>query len=121
MFASCVALGTVGSVCLEEASCGVIGVAAIFFFVFSFAYGWGPIAWVYCSEMFPTKYRAKANGLTTMANWIGNFLVSVHPDMASVGRDGSGIIPSLCVSSHPSSQPHGPHEALLSRRHKRCA
>uniref|UniRef100_A0A7S3ETE0 Major facilitator superfamily (MFS) profile domain-containing protein n=1 Tax=Haptolina ericina TaxID=156174 RepID=A0A7S3ETE0_9EUKA len=39
--------------------------------------GWGPIAWVYCSEMYPTRFRAKANGLTTMANWLGNFFIGL--------------------------------------------
>jgi hypothetical protein len=42
----------------------------------------GPTAWVYVSEIFPLKYRAKANGLCAATNcesfllkadWIGAF------------------------------------------------
>jgi len=50
-------------------------VAMVFFFVVNAAYGWGPVPWVYCAEIYPLKYRARCNGVTTMSNWIGNFFI----------------------------------------------
>ena len=37
MSCSCLALGIVGSTCIESVSCGLVGVSSIFFFVFNFA------------------------------------------------------------------------------------
>jgi sugar porter (SP) family MFS transporter len=39
-------------------------------FIIGFAYSWGPVVWVVCAEFFPLRSRGKANGLTTMSNWI---------------------------------------------------
>jgi len=54
---------------------------SICFFIFNFGYGWGPVVWTYCAEMFPTKYRTKATGLTTDANWIGNIFIAMIPPL----------------------------------------
>ncbi|CAE8595525.1 unnamed protein product [Polarella glacialis] len=56
-------------------------VGSVFFFVANFAYGFGPIVWVYCAEIFPMKYRARAVGLCTMANWVGNLLIAQFTPM----------------------------------------
>lgn len=59
---------------------GAIGYVVVFFicfFVFNFAYSWGPIAWVVTSEIFPLQIRGTAVSITTAANWIGNFLVAM--------------------------------------------
>jgi SP family arabinose:H+ symporter-like MFS transporter len=37
--------------------------------------GFGTLAWVVLSEMFPTRIRAKAMSLCSIVFWIGNFLV----------------------------------------------
>jgi len=58
----------------------VIAISA-FFFVFNFAFGFGPIVWVYCAEIFPLRYRARCIGVTTVANWIGNFLIAQFTPM----------------------------------------
>ena len=29
-----------------------------------------PVAWIYCSEVFPLKYRAKGVGLSAATNWM---------------------------------------------------
>lgn len=92
MFISCVLLASVGGACFETTAdakpmdgqqCGdwakytVAG--SVFFFIFNFAYGWGPVVWVYCAEIFPLKYKTKAVGLTTDANWVGNFFIGFAP------------------------------------------
>jgi MFS family permease len=45
-------------------------IACTYLFVATFAPTWGPTAWVYVSEIFPLKYRAKANGLCAATNCI---------------------------------------------------
>ncbi|CAF1304379.1 unnamed protein product [Adineta ricciae] len=48
----------------------------VYVFVASFAYSWGPTAWVYCTEIFPLSMRSKGTSLTTAANWLTNCIVS---------------------------------------------
>lgn len=86
MMCSCLLMGTLGEVFIHrnaegalESSSPVVSstlVGCVFFFVVSFACTWGPIVWVYCSEMFPLKYRSRCIGVTTATNWIGNFLIA---------------------------------------------
>merc|ERR1712224_676267 len=45
-------------------------------FVINFAYSWGPMVWVYCAEIFPLRSRARCVGVTTTANWVGNFFIA---------------------------------------------
>lgn len=59
----------------------VLAFAAIF--IIGFAYSWGPVIWVVCSEMFPFHARGKATGLTTMTNWLCTTLVGALFPMAS--------------------------------------
>ncbi|KAH0474409.1 MAG: hypothetical protein KVP17_001819 [Porospora cf. gigantea B] len=40
------------------------------FYVFAFAWGWGPIMWIYCGEIFPTSHRSKGCFLTAAGHWI---------------------------------------------------
>lgn len=73
--------GCVGDACMAGATvtnvfAAYLIVACIFVFIFSFAYGWGPIAWVYCAEIFPLEYRSFAMGLTTCSCWLGNYVVA---------------------------------------------
>jgi Sugar (and other) transporter len=42
---------------------------SIYVFLFCFASTWGPIAWVYQSEILPIRLRAKGTGAATMSNW----------------------------------------------------
>jgi len=45
-------------------------------FIACFASTWGPTVWVYCAEIFPLRHRARCVGVSTMTNWIGNFLIA---------------------------------------------
>jgi len=80
MVIACVAVGSLGLLMPIEGSAVPAlqpAIAAmVFFFVVNAAYGWGPVPWVYCAEIYPLKYRARCSGITAMANWIGNFLVA---------------------------------------------
>lgn len=37
---------------------------------------WAPIAWIYASEVFPLKYRARGVGLAAAGNWIFNLALA---------------------------------------------
>lgn len=51
--------------------------AAVFLFVFNsfFAIGWLGMTWLYPAECTPLSIRAQANGISTSANWLFNFMV----------------------------------------------
>mmetsp|Transcript_25156 Transcript_25156/g.63817 ORF Transcript_25156/g.63817 Transcript_25156/m.63817 type:complete len:489 (-) Transcript_25156:48-1514(-) len=86
MACSCVVMGTIGVFCvyrnpdgtLETPPVGVSAIlsATVFFFVMNFACTWGPVAWIYCAEMFPLEHRSRCVGITTTANWVGNYLIA---------------------------------------------
>lgn len=41
-------------------------------YIFTGIYGltWAPTAWIYASEVFPLKHRAKGVGLAAATNWV---------------------------------------------------
>jgi MFS family permease len=49
-------------------SLAVIALAYIFVGIYGLA--WAPGAWIYASEIFPLKYRAKGVGLAAAGNWM---------------------------------------------------
>lgn len=54
------------------------GIALIIFaalFILGFATTWGPQVWTLISELYPSRYRAKAMALATASNWIWNFCI----------------------------------------------
>ncbi|RCH85742.1 hypothetical protein CU097_004500 [Rhizopus azygosporus] len=52
-------------------------IVMIYFFVAGFAYSWGPVGWVYPAEIYPLSIRAKGTSITTAANWLMNFVISL--------------------------------------------
>ncbi|KAN0060267.1 hypothetical protein ACQY0O_007596 [Thecaphora frezii] len=52
-------------------------VSAVFLFLFNtfFAIGWLGMTWLYPAEITPLSIRAAANGVSTSANWLFNFMV----------------------------------------------
>ncbi|CDS04048.1 hypothetical protein LRAMOSA07003 [Lichtheimia ramosa] len=66
---------------------GWVAVVFVYFFIANFAYSWGPIGWVYASEIFPLRARAKAMSISTSANWMCNFIVGLitPPMIANIG------------------------------------
>ncbi|KAG9680355.1 general substrate transporter, partial [Aureobasidium melanogenum] len=62
-----------------EASTEVTGaaskavIACSYLFVASYAPTWGPVSWIYPSEIFPNRVRGKATALATSSNWAFNF------------------------------------------------
>ncbi|KAJ1664583.1 hypothetical protein IW140_005017 [Coemansia sp. RSA 1813] len=52
-------------------------IVMVYLFVISFAMSWGPIGWIYPSEIFPMHIRSKANSITTASNWLFNFVIGL--------------------------------------------
>ncbi|KAJ1722408.1 hypothetical protein LPJ53_003167 [Coemansia erecta] len=52
-------------------------IVMMYLFVISFAMTWGPIGWIYPSEIFPMRIRSKANSITTASNWLFNFIIGL--------------------------------------------
>ncbi|MFC0447116.1 sugar porter family MFS transporter [Rhodococcus jostii] len=66
---------------------GAVALIGANLFVIFFAATWGPVMWVMLGEMFPNNMRAYALGISTAANWIANFTVTLSfpPLTRSVG------------------------------------
>ena len=54
-----------------------IAVGSLTLYIASFAVSMGPIAWLIIAEIFPLKIRGRAMSLTTMCNWLFNFIVAM--------------------------------------------
>ena len=68
-------------------------------FIVGFAYSWGPVVWVLCSEMFPLRHRGKATGLTTSTNWIATTLVgAIFPAASTASLSGCFVFFSIMIS-----------------------
>lgn len=53
-----------------------VAVASILIYSAAFMFSWGPICWVYMSELFPNTIRSQATAIAVAAQWIFNFIVS---------------------------------------------
>merc|ERR1711972_810260 len=73
--------GDEGAWVVSNGTAGWVIAISAFFFVANFAFGFGPIVWVYCAEIFPLRYRARSLGITTVANWTGNFIIAQFTPM----------------------------------------
>lgn len=57
-------------------SLSAIALGSMMLYVGCFAFSLGPIVWLLISEIFPLQARGLGMSISTLANWIGNFLVS---------------------------------------------
>ena len=65
-------------------------------FIASFAFSQGAVIWVYLSEVFPTRVRAKGQSLGSLTHWVMNALISgTFPSMAKA----SGSAPFVFFSA----------------------
>ena len=53
-----------------------VPVASIMIYSACFMFSWGPICWVYISEIFPNTIRSQATAIAVAFQWIFNFIVS---------------------------------------------
>ena len=58
--------------------------AMLYVYVAFYSMGWGPLPWVYCSDIFPTRTRHYGLSLASSSQWLWNFVVSfVTPRMVA--------------------------------------
>ena len=77
----CICLCTVAGIVLStDPTADPIAARAIAIFIslfiVSFAYSYGPIAWLYPAEIFPKEFRTKGVSLSTSVGWLTNFAVN---------------------------------------------
>ncbi|KAJ3055036.1 hypothetical protein HK097_011672 [Rhizophlyctis rosea] len=53
-----------------------LAIVAVFVFEIFFASTWGPVVWVYQSEIYPLRLRSKATGLATISNWANGAIIA---------------------------------------------
>jgi MFS transporter, SP family, galactose:H+ symporter len=77
-----------------------IALASMMVYVGCFAFSLGPIVWLLISEIFPLPVRGLGMSISTLANWVGNFLVSQFflTMIERLGETGTfSIYAALCV------------------------
>ncbi|KAF9461704.1 general substrate transporter [Collybia nuda] len=58
--------------------------AMLYIYVCFYSMGWGPLPWVYVSDIFPTRTRHYGLAFASASQWLWNFVVTkVTPDMVS--------------------------------------
>jgi MFS transporter, SP family, galactose:H+ symporter len=57
-------------------SLAAIALVSMMVYVGCFAFSLGPILWLLIAEIFPLPVRGLGMSISTLANWVGNFLVS---------------------------------------------
>ena len=50
--------------------------AMLYIYVAFYSMGWGPLPWVYVSDIFPTRTRHYGLALASASQWLWNFVVS---------------------------------------------
>ncbi|HYL27963.1 MAG TPA: sugar porter family MFS transporter [Candidatus Nitrosotalea sp.] len=81
-------------------SLATIALVSMMLYVGCFAFSLGPIVWLLISEIFPLPVRGLGMSLSTLANWVGNFLVSQFflTMLERLGRPVTfGIYAVLCI------------------------
>jgi SP family myo-inositol transporter-like MFS transporter 13 len=63
--------------CENTAGWSWFALAALVFYVASYALGLGNVPWLIQSELFPLALRGRAGGVATSVNWLGNLIISV--------------------------------------------
>ncbi|KAG8624341.1 hypothetical protein KVT40_007408 [Elsinoe batatas] len=82
MFVCFMIFASVGHFSLDQVTpqntptAGTVMIVFAALFIFGYAATWGPIIWCITGEIYPSRYRAKAMGLSTASNWTWNFLIS---------------------------------------------
>jgi sugar porter (SP) family MFS transporter len=68
-------------------------VASVFLFVFSFAWTWGPVPWVYQAEVFPLRVRVKGSAVGTVSNFLNNWIIGfVGPSLMKHWGNGTFLL-----------------------------
>ncbi|KAH9468969.1 hypothetical protein Pst134EA_009493 [Puccinia striiformis f. sp. tritici] len=76
----------------QHQSAGWAGVGFLLLYMVVFGLSWGPIPWAMPSEIFPSSLRAKGVAVSTMSNWINNFIIGfITPPLIEKTHEGAFI------------------------------
>lgn len=71
---------------------GWAGVGFLLFYMVVFGVSWGPVPWAMPAEIFPSSLRAKGVAVSTMSNWINNFIIGlITPPLIEKTHEGAFI------------------------------
>ncbi|MBI9058331.1 MAG: sugar porter family MFS transporter [Labilibaculum sp.] len=85
-------LGMVAKTLFEGSTGNILVVVYLVGFIAFFAFSQGAVIWVFISEIFPNKVRAKGQALGSFTHWIMAAIVSwMFPAIAESGVNGGGI------------------------------
>lgn len=78
---------------------GYVALVCIFLFAAFFQFGWGPVCWIYVSEIPTARLRSLNVAFGAATQWLFNFVVArAVPNMlATVGANGYGWVPFLLI------------------------
>ncbi|OJJ60004.1 hypothetical protein ASPSYDRAFT_30822 [Aspergillus sydowii CBS 593.65] len=57
-------------------SASIAMIVMVYLYVIGYSASWGPIPWVYISEIFPTRLRSYGVGMGSATQWLFNFVVT---------------------------------------------
>lgn len=84
----------------ETTTAGLVMIIFACLFIFGYAITWAPIVWALVGEIYPSRYRSKAMGIATSANWLWNFLIAFFtPYITSAIDFRYGYIFAACTFS----------------------
>ncbi|GAB1202712.1 hypothetical protein APSETT445_001333 [Aspergillus pseudonomiae] len=81
---------------------GYVALVCIFLFAATFQFGWGPVCWIYVSEIPTIRLRSLNVAFAAATQWLFNFVVSrAVPNMlVTVGANGYGSVFLSTLYSH---------------------
>jgi hypothetical protein len=82
---------------------GYFALVCVFLFACFFQFGWGPVCWIYVSEIPAARLRSLNVAIAAATQWLFNFVVArATPNMmATVGKGGYGQVLSFPVYKTP--------------------
>ncbi|WP_320019872.1 sugar porter family MFS transporter [Labilibaculum manganireducens] len=85
-------LGMVAKTLFEGSTGNILVVVYLVGFIAFFAFSQGAVIWVFISEIFPNKIRAKGQALGSFTHWIMAAMVSwMFPAIVESGANGGGV------------------------------
>lgn len=74
---------------------GYVALVCIFLFAAAFQFGWGPVCWIYVSEIPTARLRSLNVAFGAATQWLFNFVVAraVPSMLVTMGSNGYGFVP----------------------------
>jgi len=85
-------LGIIAKAFLSDGKGGIVILISLICYIAFFAFSQGAVIWVYISEVFPNRVRAKGQALGSFTHWIMAAAISwIFPVIAEIGEKGGGF------------------------------